>query len=146
MNAHLQVTSYAPVNDKGEPADKYLPAYPKFGATVAKYRKLPRTPENIAAHAAAMFSQLATFQAQEFKKGTIEPGLESCPCASGTWHTDGKKILAAVNAQNRAKLDRALAESWRQRTDAQVAAAYKAAMEGRDAPLTVNIYVRGERH
>lgn len=118
-----------------------LPKYPKFGTTVAKYRKLPRTPENVKAHADALFSQLRTFQAQEFRRKIVEP--DSCPCASGTWHDTGDKILKAVNAQNRAATERALAESWRKRTDAQVGIAYRAAMEGKDAPLTHNIYVPG---
>lgn len=26
-----------------------------------------------------------------------------CPCASGTWHTDGDKILAAIHTQNRVR-------------------------------------------
>lgn len=136
----LQLTSYTPLNAQGGP-ERHTPNYPKFGATVAKYRKLPPTPENIAAHAAALFAQLATFQRAEFQASAAEPG-RACPCASGTWHTDGRAILKAVNTQNRAALDRALAESWKKRTDAQVGVALKAALEGRDSPLVANIYVR----
>lgn len=143
MNAILQITAYTPLDDRGQPADKYLPAYPKFGATVAKYRKLPPTPENVKAHAEALFSQLATFQAQEFRHKVVEPE-RPCPCASGTWHDSGDKILKAVNAQNRAATERALADSWRKRTDAQVKAAYEAAMRGEDAPLVHNVYVPEE--
>lgn len=144
MNTVLQITAYAPLEDDGTPADKYLPAYPKFGTTVAKYRKLPRTPENIKAHAEALFAQLATFQKAEFRAKAAEP-MRACPCASGTWHTDGNKILKAVNAQNRAHVEAGLAESWRKRTDAQVGIAYRAAMEGKDAPLTHDIHVPGDQ-
>jgi hypothetical protein len=117
-----------------------LPKYPKFGVTVAKYRKLPRTPENVAAHAQVLFAQLATLQRAEFQAKAVEP-TRACPCASGTWHTDGEKILKAINAQNRARIEAGLAESWRKRTDAQVGIAYRAAMEGKDAPLTHDIHV-----
>lgn len=135
----LTLSSYAPLDAHGAAADRYLPAYPKFGATVAKYRKLPRTPENIKAHATALFAQLATFQRAEFRRTISEP--DTCPCVSGTWHSDGAKILDAINARNRRIAEGALAESWRKRTDAQVAIAYRAAMAGEDAPLTHDIYV-----
>lgn len=108
------------------------PAYPKFGATVAKLRKLPRTPENVRKHFDALMAQLATMHRRHADSDAVKP---RCPCASGTWHTDGHKILAAVNAQNRAGLDRALADSWKQRTDRQVEIAYRAALEGKHAPL-----------
>lgn len=121
-----------------------MPKYPKFGTTVAKYRKLPSTPENVKAHAEALFAQLRTFQRAEFRATVIEPD-RACPCASGTWHVDGNKILKAVNDQNRRAVENALAESWRKRTDAQVGVAYRAAMAGKDAPLTHNIYVHGGR-
>ena len=115
------------------------PAYPKFGATVAKLRKLPRTPENIKKHFDALMSQLATMNRRAVMSDAT--ATSPCPCASGTWHSDGDKILAAISDQHRRAAMGALAESWRLRTDAQVRAAYELAMEGKDSPLTRNIYV-----
>lgn len=132
----LVLTSCKPLDARDS-----TPNYPKFGATVAKYRKLPPTAENVKAHAEALFSQLATFRRQEFQRTAYEEPGRACPCASGTWHTEGKKILAAVNSQNRANMDRALADSWKRRTDKQVGIALKAALAGRDAPLVANIHV-----
>lgn len=131
----LTLTSCKPLNQCD---DRNTPSYPKFGTTIAKYRKLPRTPENIKAHAAALFAQLATLQRQEFRRSVEKPEF-ACPCTSGTWHNTGAKILDAVNSQNRASLDRALAESWERRTDKQVGIALNAALEGRDAPMVCNI-------
>ena len=116
----------------------HTPAYPKFGTTVAKLRRLPRTPENVTKHFEALMAQVRTMHRRATQSDATPM---SCPCASGTWHTDGHKILEAVNRQNRSGVEGALAESWRRRTEAQVRVAYEAAMAGKDAPLTYNIYV-----
>ena len=41
----------------------------------------------------------SALQAKEFKPG-------SCPCPSGTWYSDGKKIVEAVRRRHRAELFR----------------------------------------
>ena len=138
----LQITSYNPPKQPVDPKklpEPETPDYPKFGIKVSKYRKLPRTPENIAAHFEALMSQLATIQKAEFRSNTVEPDSRS-PCASGTLHTNGKAILKAINEQNARNIEGALAESWKRRTDAQVKIAYEAAMKGEHAPLTYLIY------
>ncbi len=134
----LRFTSFAPKNYDGTP-ETQTPDYPKFGKTVAKYRKLPPTPENIAAHFKALMSQLATIQKAEFRKDTIEPERKS-PCASGTWHSDGKQVIAAIRSQHDNEIRGALAESWRKREDWQIKKAYEAAMKGEETPLVHLIY------
>ena len=119
--------------------ERDTPAYPKFGPAVRKFHKLPRTRENVLAHAEALTNAVRSLQRAALNKA-LEPG-RACPCASGTWHDTGKAILAAVNTQNRAALNRALTDNWKRRTDEQVGIALTAALEGRDAPLVHNIYV-----
>lgn len=134
MQRILQFTSYAPLEWDGKP-EATTPDYPKFGANVAKYRKLPATPENVKAHFAALMSQLRTIQRNEFKADIVEPERKS-PCISGTWLSDGNAIMAAIRAQHIREIEGALSESWRKRTNAQVKAAYEAAMKGEESPLT----------
>lgn len=117
-----------------------MPKYPKFATGVTKWHKLPRTPENIAAHAKALFGALTTLQRAKFKRGTTEPEHRA-PCASGTWHSDGKAILKAVNAQNKAHAAGELERDHKKRTDKQIAKAYAAAMNGGpDANQLVNTF------
>lgn len=110
-----------------------LPDYPKFGATVAKYRRLPRTPENVNAHAGALFAQLRTIQRAEWARSLAsEPDNPRAPCASGTWHTDGEAICRAVRQHQAAALARALADDHAKRTDRQVGYVLRETLAGRD--------------
>lgn len=112
-----------------------LPSYPKFGATVAKYRQLPRTPENIKAHAEALFAQLRSIQRAEWKASLkAEPEAGDSPCASGTALSDGEAICKAVRRKHAAALASALAEDHKLRTDKQVGFALAAALAGEDYP------------
>ena len=140
----LHIEPATPLNDKtGEPMSEREFAnaapYPKFGVTVTKFHKLPRTPENIKAHAEALFAQLRSLQRSEWKRSLkSEPENGAAPCASGTWHSDGKSILKAIRAQQRADLDGALAAEHRARNESAVRYAYEAAMRGEHAPLVRN--------
>lgn len=133
----LTIEAYAPLKADGTPADKYDPAPYKFGPAVAKYRRLPRTPENIKAHGDAICAAVLSAQRSALNKVLVPI---SPSCASGTWHTDGKTLLKALAASQKHMHASATAASWRARTDAQVGAAYLAAMAGKDAPLTCLIH------
>jgi hypothetical protein len=77
------------------------PAYPKLGATVEKHRRLnDETPEGRKAYGQAVLAAIRTLQRSALNR---ELPSHSSPCASGTWHSEGKDILKAVNAQNRAR-------------------------------------------
>lgn len=111
-----------------------LASYYQFGATVQRYRKKQElTPEDVEAYAAALLSQVRTFQRAEFRKDTLVPESRP-PCASGTLHGDGLQVLAAVNAQNIAALRRGLDEDHALRTDGQICRAYDALMAGNELP------------
>jgi len=75
----------------------YGPRYPDLGARVARLRR-NRAPE----HGAAVLEAINRLNLAALKRA--EEPLPPCPCASGTRFNTGKKILAAVNASNLAKL------------------------------------------
>jgi len=83
---------------------EFGPIYPELGATVAKLRRAPRTPENIAAHGAAVLAAIKRKNDAALQRAA--PSLPPCPCASGTRHNTGEAILAAVRAQQLAQLHR----------------------------------------
>lgn len=132
----LQVQAYVPTHTYGgapiTAAElKRMPSYPKsLGAEVTKLRKLPRTPHNVQLLGDAIGEGVRALQRREFHAGLREPGEDKCPCASGTWHDDGHKILAAVNARIKGAMSRALEADHSFRTDHQVGVAYRAAMAG----------------
>ena len=127
----LTFAAYTPLDDRGRP-DESTPDYPKFGKTVERFRKLPPTPENVKAHAEAIFAQLKTIQMAEFR-GSLDVTAEpTCPCISGTWSADGKAILRTINNRNAAALDRATAEDHRRRSDAQVRDVLSRTLAGED--------------
>lgn len=61
-----------------------------------RYRRDPDADRR--AYGAAVLSAIRALQARELAR---ELPTHPCPCASGTWESDGAKILAAVRAQNR---------------------------------------------
>lgn len=140
--ATLQITAYTPAKaafgDKPISAAelKRMPEPYKFGPAVDKYRRLPKTPENIKAHGDAICAAVRSKHRSALNK-VLTPISPSC--ASGTWEADGQGVLKAIARQHRSALDGALAASWRARTNEQVRKAYEAAMRGEDAPLTNNI-------
>ena len=77
------------------------PVYPAL-PTVDKHRRKARAagsvaamaPEDRRAYGQAVLSALAALSAPKAP-------AHHCPCASGTWHSDGKAILKAVRSQQR---------------------------------------------
>lgn len=67
--------------------------------------------------------------------------LRDLPRTPANIRKHGLLVLDLVNRQNRSRLDRAMADSWKARDDDQVRIAYLAAMAGEDAPLVANIAV-----
>jgi len=84
--------------------EPFGPVYPDLGTRVAKLRRKPRTPENIAEHGAAVLKAIRAKNDALLSRAAPTP--PPCPCASGTRHNTGKAILAAVCSQNLAALHR----------------------------------------
>lgn len=59
----------------------------------------------------------------------------AAPCASRTWHSDGAAILAAVNSQNLAELQRDAAHERASRTPLTWKRLYEAAMEAKRSTM-----------
>jgi hypothetical protein len=122
---------------------KRVAAPPKLG--LAKYRRLPPTPENIRAYGDAVCEAMRELQRRELLAQT-RGAIDTCPCASGTWHSDGAAILKAVRQQHAGHIRRALEAEHAARTDHQVKLAYAAAMiGGPDADKLVNSFKREPR-
>lgn len=82
------------------------PIYPAL-PQVEKWRRKARAAGSVAAMSreerkAYGEAVLAALRSMNAPKG--QP--HRCPCASGTWHSEPRKILAAVKAQNRSWLSR----------------------------------------
>ena len=71
------------------------PQYPHL-AGLDRYRRDPDADPR--AYGAAVLSAIRALQARELAR-VLPP--HPCPCASGVWESDGRKILRAVRAQNR---------------------------------------------
>lgn len=76
-------------------ADYHGPAYPKL-AGLDRYRRDPDPDRH--AYGRAVLAAIRALQRRELMR---ELPTHPCPCASGVWDSDGRKILAAVRAQNR---------------------------------------------
>jgi hypothetical protein len=76
------------------PIDK-TPLYPTL-AGLDRYRRNPDADRR--AYGAAVMAAVRALQARELAR--VLPS-HPCPCASGVWESDGRKILAAVRQQNR---------------------------------------------
>ena len=69
--------------------------YPHL-AGLDRYRRDPDPDRR--AYGQAVLSAIRALQARELAR---ELPTHPCPCASGTWESDGQAILRAVRAQNR---------------------------------------------
>jgi hypothetical protein len=69
--------------------------YPHL-AGLDRYRRNPDADRR--AYGQAVLSAIRALQARELAR--VLPS-HPCPCASGVWESDGRKILAAVRQQNR---------------------------------------------
>jgi len=71
------------------------PQYPTL-AGLDRYRRAPDADRR--AYGQAVLAAIRALQARELAR---ELPSHPCPCASGTWESDGHAILRAVRAQNR---------------------------------------------
>jgi hypothetical protein len=75
------------------------PKYPNLGATVAKHRRLNDTSyDGQKAYGQAVNAAIRALQRSALNR---ELPSHQSPCASGTWHSEGKDILKAIRAQHR---------------------------------------------
>jgi hypothetical protein len=108
--------------------EQFGPFYPDLGAGVAKFRRIPRnkiTKVQRLAYGEAVHRAILAKQRSELQREL--PSFKP-RCASGTWHADGDKIHAAIQQQQAARLQAAVAQD-RKRTPAQWKTAYDAAMQ-----------------
>lgn len=99
-----------------------------MSAQLAKYRRKAElaggvaklSPEERRAYGRAVFADV------KMRNAPRNPAAHPCPCASGTWHTEPGKILAAVRQQQLAQLDRLAYQN--RRTPRQWVQAYADAM------------------
>lgn len=103
------------------------PAYPKLGAKVEKYRQQAKRGEEDTGYGAAVLDAIRALNKATQNRAASEPRTK-CPCASGTWHSEAKDILAAVNAQNITRCWNANAAK-QARSDEEIIAQYHAHMK-----------------
>jgi hypothetical protein len=82
------------------PTGQYGPVYPNLGPSVAKHRRLnDDTPEGRKAYGQAVHAAIRALQRAALNR---ELTSHKSPCASGTWHSEGKDILKAIRQQHNA--------------------------------------------
>lgn len=115
-------------------SEVFGPDYPReLGAAVAKFRAKARgglsdlSREERRAYGAAVEKAILAKQKAEFMRASVEPG-HRCPCASGTWHSDGAAIHEAVRRQQLAALLACPSQIRRERSKKEWERLYKAAM------------------
>jgi hypothetical protein len=93
------------------------PLYPNLGPAVAKHRRLnDETPEGRKAYGQAVLKAINAMNRQKLT-GASGPVNPRSPCASGTWHSEGKDILKAIRAQHRTATQTAANGPTFERTD-----------------------------
>jgi len=75
--------------------DQKTKPYPTL-AGLDRYRRNPDPDRRV--YGQAVLSAIRALQARELAR---ELPSHPCPCVSGVWESDGRKILAAVRQQNR---------------------------------------------
>ena len=102
------------------------PEYNLDSAALKKFRFLAReglkalTYEQRREYGAAVERAALSKQRSEFKAISVEPSAR-CPCASGTWHSEGKDIEAAIKQQQQTALLSFPAKVRRETDSARVA-------------------------
>jgi hypothetical protein len=82
-----------------KPRHKDGPQYPHL-AGLDRYRRDPAADRH--AYGQAVLAAIRALQRRELARELArELPTHPCPCASGTWASDGQEILRAVRAQNR---------------------------------------------
>jgi hypothetical protein len=79
--------------DRGAPENQK--PYPALTG-LDRYRRAPDPDRRV--YGQAVLSAIRALQARELARALPS---HPCPCASGTWASDGQEILRAVRAQNR---------------------------------------------
>lgn len=72
------------------------PLYPSIPAA-AKFRRDPNA--NMYAYGETVLHAIRQMQRQTLSRASTY--VAPCPCASGTWESDGHKILEAIRKQHR---------------------------------------------
>jgi hypothetical protein len=117
-----------------EPCEQFGPVYPALGATVAKFRRLARrglqtlSDRERYGYGRAVETAIRALQRSELQREL--PSFRS-NCASGTWHTDGADIHAAIQRQQRNALLAWPSKQRRARTPYQWQRMYDEAMAGK---------------
>lgn len=111
---------------------QFGPYYDLAGAGLDKHRRAARNglAELSAADRRAYAEAVEKVVLAKQRSSLLGAGtpVSRCPCASGTWLSDGAEISAAVRAQHRAALQASAAEERRNRTAAQWESLYAEAM------------------
>jgi len=105
------------------------PPYPKLGAAVARFRKIPRgqlTSGQKRAYSDALVKAVLALQRSELQREL--PSFRP-RCASGTWHTTGAAIEEAIREQHRNALLACPEQVRKARTPGKWAELYDAAMK-----------------
>jgi hypothetical protein len=120
------------------------PKYPNLGAAVAKHRRLnDDTPEGRKAYGQAVHAAIRALQRSALNR---ELPSHQSPCASGTWHSEGKDILKAIRAQHRTATQAAANGPTFERTEEELERDYYRAMlesRGVDPGKIVDIMPEG---
>lgn len=83
--------------------------------------------------------------AHPFKFGAKVERMRALPRSPANDRAYGLAVIAAVNRDNLSRLHKGMAQSWRNRSDAQVKLAYEATMRGEDIGMVDSIHVPSQR-
>jgi hypothetical protein len=115
------------------------PEYPRqLGATVAAFRRKTKrglrdlSADERQAYGAAVEQAILKLQRTEFMRASVV-AMPQPHCASGTWHTTGEEIAAAIRQRQRNALLNCPAQERRARTPDEWRSMYEAAMADRAA-------------
>lgn len=114
-------------------AEPFGPLYPNL-PSVTKWRKSARAAGGAMqmdralrqGYGAAVHEAIRTLQAQELRRELVAP---SANCASGTFHSDGRKIHQAVRGQQAGELARCASAIRKRREPEEWRAMYAEAMK-----------------
>ena len=110
------------------------PVYPDLPSS-KKWRKK----ETLTYSERALYGQQVREDIRKLNDRALLRALEpnrACPCASGSWESDGKKIAAHVRRKIQAEFEAAVKAERARRTDAAIKKAYEEAMAEKRARAT----------
>lgn len=132
MTANPAILKSSPMGEMHK-VEPFGPTYNVSGTALAKHRRLARnglqamTREQREVYGAAVEAAVLAMQQREAMRAM--PAAQRCNCASGTWHSDGADISAAIREQHRRALAAYAGQVRRTRSDVEWAALYEAAMQ-----------------